>query len=90
MQSQKVIFDTDPGVDDALALLYLHRHPAIDLVGITTVFGNAPIEVTTRNARFLAREWDIIAPVECPPFRRTPRLLGLSSDELPGGAHPER
>lgn len=59
----KVIFDTDPGVDDAMALLFLHRHPEIDLVGITSVFGNASIETTTRNALFLKREWAIAAPV---------------------------
>lgn len=59
----KVIFDADPGVDDAMALLFLHNHPEIDLVGITTVFGNAPIELTTRNALYLKREWKIPAPV---------------------------
>ncbi|AYD00984.1 nucleoside hydrolase [Neorhizobium sp. NCHU2750] len=59
----KVIFDTDPGVDDAMALLYLHRHPDIDLVGVTTVFGNAPIEITTRNAQFLHKAWKIGAPI---------------------------
>ena len=59
----KVIFDTDPGIDDAMALLFLHRHPQIDLIGITTVFGNAPIGFTTRNAQFLAQEWGISAPV---------------------------
>ncbi|MDM9618794.1 nucleoside hydrolase [Rhizobium sp. S96] len=59
----KVIYDTDPGVDDAMALLFLHRHPEIDLIGITTVFGNASIETTTRNALFLKREWNISAPV---------------------------
>ncbi|MBB3137355.1 purine nucleosidase [Rhizobium pisi] len=59
----KVIYDTDPGVDDAMALLFLHRHPEIDLIGITTVFGNASVETTTRNALFLKREWDIAAPV---------------------------
>lgn len=59
----KVIFDTDPGVDDAMALLFLHRHPEIDLIGITTVFGNAPIEITTRNALFLKQQWGISAPV---------------------------
>lgn len=59
----KVIFDTDPGVDDAMALLYLHRHPDIDLVGVTTVFGNAPIEITTRNAQFLHQKWKISAPI---------------------------
>jgi purine nucleosidase len=60
---QKVIFDTDPGVDDAMALLYLHRHPEIELVGVTTVFGNAAIELTTRNAQFLHKEWGISAPI---------------------------
>ena len=59
----KVIFDTDPGIDDAMALLFLHRHPQIDLIGITTVFGNAPIDLTTRNALFLAQAWGISAPV---------------------------
>ncbi len=59
----KVIFDTDPGVDDAMALLFLHHHPEIDLIGITTVFGNASVETTTRNALFLKREWGIDAPV---------------------------
>jgi inosine-uridine nucleoside N-ribohydrolase len=60
---QKVIFDTDPGVDDAMALLFLHKHPGIDLIGVTTVFGNASIELTTRNAQFLHREWGIAAPI---------------------------
>jgi len=59
----KVIFDTDPGIDDAMALLFLHRHPQIDLIGVTTVFGNAPIDLTTRNALFLKQEWGIAAPV---------------------------
>lgn len=59
----KVIFDTDPGVDDAMALLFLHRHPEIDLLGVTTVFGNVGVDLTTRNAQFLHREWDIPAPI---------------------------
>nr|CAD6603645.1 nucleoside hydrolase [Rhizobium sp. Khangiran2] len=59
----KVIFDTDPGIDDAMALLFLHRHPEVDLIGVTTVFGNAPIELTTRNALYLKQKWGIAAPV---------------------------
>mgnify|MGYP001182229506 CR=1 FL=1 len=59
----KVIFDTDPGVDDAMALLFLHRHPEIELLGVTTVFGNVGVDLTTRNAQFLHREWEIAAPV---------------------------
>ena len=59
----KVIFDTDPGVDDAMALLFLDRHPDIDLIGITTAFGNASIETTTRNALYLKQQWGLGAPV---------------------------
>jgi purine nucleosidase len=59
----KVIFDTDPGIDDAMALLFLERHPDIDLIGVTTVFGNASIETTTRNALFLKQKWNMTAPV---------------------------
>ncbi|ALT77372.1 nucleoside hydrolase [Paucibacter sp. KCTC 42545] len=49
----QVIFDTDPGIDDAMALYLLARHPALRLRAITTVFGNASLAVTTRNARAL-------------------------------------
>ena len=35
-----VLIDCDTGIDDAMALLYLLAHPEIELVGITTVFGN--------------------------------------------------
>ena len=48
-----VIFDTDPGIDDALALALLARHPRFELLAVTTTFGNAPVETTTRNARGL-------------------------------------
>ncbi|MCR5856188.1 nucleoside hydrolase [Mesorhizobium sp. J428] len=59
----RVIFDTDPGIDDAMALLFLHHHPDVELVGITTVFGNGTIEETTRNALYLKEAWGIAAPV---------------------------
>lgn len=59
----KVIYDTDPGIDDAMALLFLEYAPTIDLVGITTVLGNASIETTTRNALFLKDYFEIAAPV---------------------------
>jgi inosine-uridine nucleoside N-ribohydrolase len=47
---RKVILDTDPGIDDAMAILFALRSPALDVLGITTVFGNADIEVGTANA----------------------------------------
>jgi inosine-uridine nucleoside N-ribohydrolase len=60
---RKVIFDTDIGIDDAMALLFLHYLPEIDLIGITTSFGNHTIEVTTRNALYMAERFKIDAPV---------------------------
>lgn len=58
-----IIFDTDPGVDDATALLFLANHPEIELAGITTIFGNASIEMTTHNALYLVELFGIDAPV---------------------------
>lgn len=47
----KIIFDTDPGVDDAMALLLALASPELEVLGVTTVFGNATVEQTTRNAQ---------------------------------------
>jgi inosine-uridine nucleoside N-ribohydrolase len=44
----KLLVDCDPGHDDAVALLFAARH--FDLIGVTTVHGNASLENTTRNA----------------------------------------
>ena len=49
----KVIFDTDPGVDDAMALYFALAHPAIDVVGITTTFGNVTVDQAATNALYL-------------------------------------
>ncbi len=46
----KLIIDTDPGVDDAVALLMALSSPQLELTGITTVGGNVPLARSTRNA----------------------------------------
>jgi purine nucleosidase len=49
------IIDTDPGIDDAVAILLALGSPEFDSRGITTVAGNIGITTTTRNAgRILA------------------------------------
>ena len=58
-----VIFDTDPGIDDAMALLLLHALPEVNLLGITTVFGNASIENCTRNALYICERFNLPYPV---------------------------
>lgn len=45
-----MIIDTDPGVDDALALLLAMRSPELKIEGITSVAGNVPLELTLPNA----------------------------------------
>jgi pyrimidine-specific ribonucleoside hydrolase len=45
-----LIIDTDPGVDDAFAIALACTSPEVDLLAVTTVFGNAGLDVTTRNA----------------------------------------
>ncbi len=50
---RKVIYDTDPGVDDAMALYYGLAHPAVNVVGITTTFGNVTVEQAAVNALYL-------------------------------------
>jgi inosine-uridine nucleoside N-ribohydrolase len=50
----KVIYDTDPGVDDAMAMYYALAHPAIEVVGITTTFGNVSVEQAATNALYLS------------------------------------
>jgi len=61
--SRLVILDTDPGVDDALALLYLRARPDLELLAITTVFGNADVETTTRNALWLRARLGLSTPI---------------------------
>jgi len=46
-----VILDTDPGVDDALALLLAAASPELDVLAITTVGGNVSLDQATENAR---------------------------------------
>ncbi|MDR5865760.1 nucleoside hydrolase [Halomonas koreensis] len=52
--SEAIIFDTDPGVDDAQAIAIALRHPDIELLGMTTTFGNVDADTATHNALLLA------------------------------------
>ena len=51
--SSKIIIDTDPGHDDAMALLMLFAVPRIGISAITTVAGNSSIENINRNAKYI-------------------------------------
>src|SRR5438094_218345 len=66
-----ILLDTDPGVDDALALLLALRSPELEVLALTTVAGNVGLEATTRNALLLlelaARPEIPVHPGETPP-----------------------
>jgi len=50
---RKVIIDTDPGVDDSFAILLALRSPEIEVIGLTSLFGNVRTPTATRNALHL-------------------------------------
>ena len=72
MTEQPVILDTDPGVDDALAMMLALRSPELDVVGICTVGGNVPLDVGTRNAQGVLH---LLSRMDIPVFAGADRPL---------------
>lgn len=80
----KLIIDTDPGIDDAMAIFYAAAAPDIDLLGLTTIFGNVTTEMATRNALRLLEAADLELPVAqgapkplvLPPFAPSAQVHG--------------
>ncbi len=73
--SGKIIIDTDPGQDDAVAILLALASPELEVMGITAVAGNVPLPLTQKNARIvceLAGRTDIpvFAGCDAPLTRR--------------------
>ncbi len=50
MTPRKILIDTDPGIDDAMAIFYALASPELDVVGMTTIFGNSETATCTTNA----------------------------------------
>jgi purine nucleosidase len=48
---RKIIIDTDPGQDDAVAIMLALASPELDVLGLTVVAGNVPLPLTEKNAR---------------------------------------
>ena len=91
-----IILDCDPGHDDAIAIVVAARHT--ELVGITTVSGNAPLTATTRNAIIMRDLLGLDCPVHAGsnrPLLREPRhagyvhgVSGLDGADLPEPSGP--
>ncbi|XP_072957089.1 probable uridine nucleosidase 2 isoform X2 [Typha angustifolia] len=50
---KKLIIDTDPGIDDAMAIFVALNSPEVEVIGLTTIFGNVYTTLATRNALHL-------------------------------------
>jgi len=81
-----ILYDCDPGHDDAIALVMAHRSPDIELLGVTTTCGNAEIEKTTSNAlRILEYLGAGHVPVAQGCHRPLARPLVLGTADGPSG-----
>jgi len=85
-QRRRVILDVDTGTDDAVAIMLALRHPAIELVGITTVNGNAPVDVVLDNT---LRVLDL-AGSSVPVYRGADRPLERPDFPVPRAQRPDR
>ncbi|TDO98799.1 nucleoside hydrolase [Marinomonas balearica] len=61
--TRKIIIDTDPGIDDAMAIFFAFQAQELDVLGLTTVFGNVPVTLATENALRLAEIAGVDVPV---------------------------
>ena len=71
---RKIIIDTDPGIDDAMAIFYALASPELEVLGLTTVFGNAHVEVCMANA---IRLLDIAGRADIPVAHGAGRPLAM-------------
>lgn len=72
---RKILIDTDPGIDDAMAIFFALASPELDVVGLTTVFGNAHTEVCTTNALKLL---EIAERTDVPVARGVDRPMAMA------------
>jgi purine nucleosidase len=72
MTARPLIIDCDPGVDDAVMLMMALASPALDVRAITTVAGNVPLHLTSRNARMMCQ---IMDRTDVPVFAGCPRPI---------------
>jgi inosine-uridine nucleoside N-ribohydrolase len=102
--TRKIIIDTDPGIDDAMAILFAFAAPELEVVGLTTIFGNVQTHLATQNAlrlvEFAGRAHTPVAHgAEQPlviPYDRIPEIvhgadgLGNTHQPAPEGQAIER
>jgi inosine-uridine nucleoside N-ribohydrolase len=68
-----IIIDTDPGIDDAVAILLALASPELEVLGLVAVAGNSPLAVTAKNALGIV---ELAGRPELPVYAGCPRPLG--------------
>lgn len=92
--TRKIIIDTDPGQDDAVAILLALASPELEVMGITAVAGNVPLPLTELNARKICElagraDMPVFAGCDAPISRKLVTAehvhgrTGLDGPELP-------
>lgn len=78
----RVIIDTDPGIDDAVALALAVASPELDILAVTTTYGNTTVANATRNARELFARLGVRERIPVHPGADRPLLreLAVASD----------
>ncbi len=84
MERVRLLIDTDPGIDDALALLLASRWNRCHLLAVTTVYGNTTLDFATRNARLVLEHAGSTATVR--PGLDRPRSRALVTAKETHGA----
>ena len=100
MPPRKIIIDTDPGQDDAVAILLALASPEdVEVLGITAVAGNVPLPLTQKNTRIVCelagkRDMPVFAGCDAPMVRSWPtprcrcnRCMGWSSSPIRSAAN---
>lgn len=94
MKKQKIIIDTDPGVDDTTALIFAINNDNLDIKLISTVSGNIPVSTATRNACFLLdlfnKDIPVIKGAARPLFRPVHHATFLHGVQGLGGYNPPK
>ena len=80
MATKKLILDLDMGVDDAVALAYAIASPEVELVGITTCFGNVRVEQSAHNCLAVL---DLLGRPEVPVYLGADRPIKASEPYTP-------
>ncbi len=81
--AQKVIIDCDPGIDDAMAITLAMEYSDFEILGISTVFGNAGIEQATENALKIVE----LSGKKIPVYKGAKRPLVIPPESPPDFVH---